>query len=116
MRCADLNNNRLKIFGTLFSYNEKLKEDEKFYTSVTNIQRILKIWKVKNLTPEGKIVIFKRLARSKIVFQSLITNELEKIQKAFLWKNSSTNIKHETLCNDFKAGNLKDIDISKRKL
>ena len=64
------------------------------------------------------MVIFKTLAISKTVFQSLITsvprhivNELEKIQKSFLWKNSSPKIKHETLCNDNKGGGLKNIDI-----
>ena len=76
------------------------------------------MWKMRNLTLEGKIVIFKTLAISKIVFQSMITpvprhivNELERIQKAFLWKNSSPKIKHETLCNDYKGGGLKNIDI-----
>ena len=118
MRCVDLKNDTLKILGTHFSYNEKLKEERNFYTTVTNIQRVLKIWKMRNLTLEGKIVIFKTLAISKIVFQSMITpvprhivNELERIQKAFLWKNSSPKIKHETLCNDYKGGGLKNIDI-----
>ena len=118
MRCVDLKNDTLKILGTHFSYNEKLKEERNFYTTVTNIQRVLKIWKMRNLTLEGKIVIFKTLAISKIVFQSMITpvprhivNELERIQKAFLWKNSSPKIKHETLCNDYKDGGLKNIDI-----
>ena len=90
MRCVDLNNDTFKILGTQFSYNEKLKEEKNFYTAVTNIQRVLKIWKMRNLTLEGKIVIFKTLAISKIVFQSLITpvprhivNELESMQKAF---------------------------------
>ena len=40
-----------------------------------------------------------------------IVNELEKIQKAFLWKNSSPKIKHETIYNDYKGGGLKNIDI-----
>ena len=51
-------------------------------------------------------------------FQSLITtlprhivDELEKIQKTFLWKHSYPKIKHETLCNDCKGGGLKNIDI-----
>ena len=38
-------------------------------------------------------------------------NELEKIQKAFLWKNSSPKVKHETLYNDYKSGGLKNINI-----
>ena len=118
MRCVDLKTDTLKILGTHFSYNEKLKDEKNFYTTVTNIQRVLKIWKIRNITLEGKIVIFKTLAVSKIVFQSLIipvprhiVNELEKIQKAFLWKNSSPKIKQETLCNDCKGGGLKNIDI-----
>ena len=73
---------------------------------------------MRNLTREEKIVIFKALAMSKIVFQSLITpvprhivNQLEKIQKAFSWKSSSPKIRHETLYNDYKEGGLKNIDI-----
>ena len=118
MRCVDLKTDTLKILGTHFSYNERLKDEKNFYTTVTNIQRVLKIWKMRNLTLEEKNVIFKTLAISKIVFQSLITpvprhivNELEKIQKGFLWKNSSPKIKHETLCNGYKGGGLKNIDI-----
>ena len=117
-RCVDLKIDTLKILGTHFSYNKKLEDEKNFYTAVTNIQRILKIWKMRNLTLGGKIVIFKTLVISKIVFQSLVTpvsrhivNGLEKIQKAFLWKNSSTKIKHETLSNDCNGRDLENIDI-----
>ena len=75
----------------------------------------------RNLTLERENVIFQTLAISKIVFQSLvtpiprhITNELEKVQKAFLWKHSSFKIKPETICNDYKGGGLKNIDILNR--
>ena len=90
MHCIDLNNDTLKILGTHFSYNKKLKEEKKVFKTVTDIQRVLRIWKMRNLTLKGKIVIFKTIAASKIVFQSFITNipkyvlnELEKIQKTF---------------------------------
>ena len=113
MRCIDLNVDTLKILGTHFSYNEKLKEEKNFYKIVTDMQRVLKIWKMRRLTLEGKIVIFKTIAISKIVFQAFITtvpkhiiNELKKIQKVFFWNNSSSKIKHETLCNDNKARGL----------
>ena len=83
--CVDLNNNTLKILGTHFSYNEKLKEENKFHTTGSNIQRVLKIWETRNLLLEGNIFNFKTLAISKIVLQFLITtalrhivNELEK--------------------------------------
>ena len=90
MHCIDLNIDTLKILGTHVSYNKKLKEEKIFYKIVTDVQRVLKIWKMRKLTLEGKIVIFKTIAISKIVFQAFITtvtkhivNELKKIQKAF---------------------------------
>ena len=82
------------------------------------MQRVLKIWKMRRLRLERKIVIFKTIAMSKIVFQTFVTtvpndivNELKKIEKAFFWNNSSPKLKHETLCNDYKAGGLKHVDI-----
>ena len=41
--CIDLNNDTLKILGTHFSFNEKLKEEKSFYKTVTDIQQVLKI-------------------------------------------------------------------------
>ena len=45
MCCIDLNIDTLKILGTHFSYNEKLKEEKHFYKTVTDMEQILKIWK-----------------------------------------------------------------------
>ena len=93
----------LKILGTHFSYNEKLKEEKKLCKTVTDIQQMLKILKMRNLTLEGKIIIFKAIAISN-VFQSFIPTvpkytmkELEKIQKVFFLGNSTPKIKHKTL-------------------
>ena len=73
------------------------------------------------LTLEGKILIFKTLALSKIIFQAFVTSipiyivtELEKIQESFLWKNSTSKIRHDTLCNDYKDGRLKNVDVRKK--
>ena len=41
-------------------------------------------------------------------------NELERIQKAFLWNDSTPKIKHRILCNDYKAEGLKNVDISNK--
>ena len=73
LRCIDLNNDSSKVLGTHFSYNEKLKEEKKCYKTLTDIQRVLKIWKLRNFKLKGKIVIVKIIAISKIVFQSIIT-------------------------------------------
>ena len=54
---------------------------------------------MRNITLEGKIIIFKTLALSKIVFLTLITSfskqineEIKKIQKAFTWNNLTPKI------------------------
>ena len=74
IQCVDLVLDTIKILGTHFSYNEKLKEDERnFCLIVANVQHVLKLWKLRNLTLEGKILIFKTLALSKIIFQAFIT-------------------------------------------
>ena len=60
-------------------------------SSVKKIQNALNVWNARTLTLEGRILIFKALGISKIVYLSLITtvtnsilNEIQKIQKAFL--------------------------------
>ena len=74
---------------------------------------------MRKLTLERKIVIFK-IATSKIAFQSFTTtapkhiHELEKIQKAFLWKNFTPKIRDVTPCNYYKAGGLRNVDIPKK--
>ena len=71
-----------------------------------------------NLSTEGKNVVFKTLAISKLVYLALlavipnhITNEVAKTENYFIWHNSSRKIKHETLKIKFKAGGLKNVDI-----
>ena len=55
-------------------------------------------------TIEGKILIFRTLAISKIVNFVLVKDvpsstiaQLEKIQKQFIWKNRNSKLKHTTL-------------------
>ena len=46
MRCLDLNIDTLKILSTHFPYNKQLKQEK----NVTDIQRVLKVWKMRKLT------------------------------------------------------------------
>ena len=61
IQCVDLVLDTIKILGTHFSYNEKLKEERNFCLIIANTQRVLKLWKLQNLTVEGKILIFKNI-------------------------------------------------------
>ena len=40
-----------------------------------------------------------------------IIAELKHIQEKFLWSNKKVKIKHDTLCNDYKDGSLKSVDV-----
>ena len=88
MDCIDLTKKTIKVLGIHFSYNKKLETEENFIRHVRKIEKVLKLWRMRNLTLEGKITIFKTLAISKIIHLSLVTNvsmeiinELKKIQK-----------------------------------
>lgn len=64
-----------------------------------------------NLSVEGKIVIFKVLAISKLIYLALPTlisnnfiDEIARIKRVFTWDDPTFKIKHETLRIDFKTG------------
>ena len=89
---------------------------------IVKIQNILKLWKLRNLTIEGRIVVFKSLAISKLIHLALVTeiptttiNLLTKIQMEFIWKKKKWKIKNSTLCNGYEYGGLKVL-ISFQKL
>ena len=118
MHCIDLTKKTIEVLGIHFSYDKKLETEENFIRHVRKIEKVLKLWRMRNLTLEEKITIFKTLAISKIIHLSLVTNvptqiinELNKIQKEFIWNGSNPKIKHSNLCNKYENGGLKNMDI-----
>ena len=94
MKYIDLKIDTIKILETHFLYSELIAREKKL-KAISNIQGVLKLWRMRQPTIEGRIVIFKTLAISKIAYLVLLTNipniiidELEKIQKKFIWNNS----------------------------
>ena len=93
MVCIDLTEDIIKILGIYFSYNKKLEQEKILLNHNAKIQNILKLWKLRNLTIEGRIVVFKSLAISKLIHLALISeiptttiNLLTKIPMEFIWK------------------------------
>ena len=118
MKNIDLTVDAIKILGLYFSYNQIIQNDLNFCKTISKIQSVLKVWRMRNLTLEGKITIFKSLALSKIVYTALvipvslqIINEITRIQKTFIWNNSTPKIKNKTLRMDFSTGGLKNVDV-----
>ena len=67
MKCIDLCKDTIRITGVHFSYNKTKEDEENFLEIISKVQNVLKIWRMQSLTLEGKIIVFKTLAISKIV-------------------------------------------------
>ena len=87
----ELTKEAVKVLGVFFSYDNNLQLENNFRKTILNIERILKMWGRRNLILEGKIIIFKTLALSKLTFFAqvlIISNQiihaLQQIQKRFL--------------------------------
>ena len=119
--CGMKNNNNketVKIIEINFSYNKAIKNELNFRTIISEIQAVLKSSRMQRLLLAGKIIVFKSLAISKIVYLCLLTNvpnniveELIKIFKNFLWNFTAPKIKYSTTCMDYQNGGLKNVDV-----
>ena len=106
----------------VYTFRIKRKQDDKnLLETITKIQNVLKIWRTRCLTLEGKIKVFKTLTVPKIVYLSMINKvpteiiiELEKIQKRFIWP-TKPKIKSETTSSDYKDGSIKNVGINKKR-
>ena len=108
IKCIDLRNEAVKILGTYFSYSNTIKEESNFLKVVSNVSTVLKLWRFRNLTLEKRIVVFKSLAISKIIFQLLIATVPSHITEAF---ETIQTLKHKTISKNFREGGLKNNDI-----
>ena len=85
LKSINLTTDTIKILGVHFSYNDTLKVQNNFLDTVKSIQQVLRFWNSRMLSLEARIIIFKTLVISKIVylvFLSVIPNSLiEELQK-----------------------------------
>ena len=75
----NLTKETVKILGVYFSYYKKLEHNINFQSRIVKIESAQRLWHMRNLTIEGKVLVFKSLAVSKIVHLSLITTVLHTI-------------------------------------
>ena len=53
---------------------KKIETEENFISHVWKTEKVLKLWRMRNLTVEEKNTIFKTLATLNIIYLSLVTN------------------------------------------
>ena len=84
-----------------------------YVKAIIGIKSVLKLWRMRNLTLEGKIIIFKNVALSKITYMALliifpkyIISEIEHFYGNIVFQKLNKILKM-----DYKDGGLKDFDI-----
>ena len=120
MRCVNLHEDTIKIFGIHYSYDKQLENDENFKEYIAEIDNVLKLWRAMNLLLEGKITIFKSSALSTITHLALvktippsIVNQLNKTQN-FIWNGLNPKIKNSTIKNNYENDGLKNVNIASK--
>ena len=76
------------------------------------------MWGCRGLTLAGRMLIFKSLALSKVLYTCTMTNftkdfikQLEDLRKNFIWNGRRPKIKHSALIGDHVDGGYKDVDM-----
>ena len=95
VECIDLTKNSLKILGIHFSYNKKIENEGNFIKLIRKIENVLKFWRTRKVTVQGKIAIFKTLAISKVIHLALVTNVphviIDQLNKIYLESKTPQN-------------------------
>ena len=62
MKNIELTKDTVKIMGISFSYNRAVQSELNFRATIFKIQAVLKLWRMRRLSRDGKIIVFKLLA------------------------------------------------------
>ena len=115
---VNLTKDKILTLGVYNSYDVLLAEKYNLLNLISFVKGCLKTWKYGGLTLGGRIQILKSLALSKIVYIGTMTDvpkqfieQLNSLQKDFIWNRRRPKIKHSTLIADYLEGGYKDIDI-----
>ena len=110
----------VKVLGIVFSYNEKLANARNFEDKITSLKQTLALWKNRDLTGIGKILIAKVFGLSKLLYiTSMVTTpiaiqkKVNSIVHQFIW-NGPDKIKRSELNAAYENGGLKMVDIISR--
>ena len=120
-KCLNLETETIKILGVYFSYDKHLMNEKNFLAIITKIENTLILWRKRSLTLEGRVLVFKTLTFSKIIYISYSTDlpenlisQLQNIQANFIWQGKKSKIRHISLIGDYDEGGLKNIDIKSK--
>ena len=113
-----VNRGPFKTLGIWFSRNKREGTNLNFEGRMQNIKTTLQIWRQRNLSWKGRVMIIKTLILSQVTHllgmiftPNSFLEELDKLIFNFLWNNKPPRIKRETIIATVKDGGLRMPDI-----
>ena len=101
----------IRALGVFNSYDTDLVEKLNFLDNLKASADVCNLWQYRELSLTGKILIFKTLAFSKLVYTCTmktpsknVIDQLNSIHKSFIWSNKKPKIMHSTLIADYEEG------------
>ena len=111
----------IRTLGIFNNYNKDLEQKLNFLDNIKTLNGVLKLWEFRGLTLAGRILVFKSLALSKLLYactmkvlSKFVIDQLNTLHKHFIWNNKRPKIKHSTLTADYCEGGYKDVDIENK--
>ena len=108
----------VRLLGIYVSYDEKGNNELNFNLKIRKLQTKLDMWRSRDLTLFGKVLIIKSLGLSQLIYSASILNVPEDIAStvktklfSFLWKNKRDKIKRTGLYQDLGRGGIRMVDI-----
>ena len=106
------------LLGITFNVDLAKMPETNLNSALNKAETQLKIWKVRRLTPIGKITVLKSLILSKFIHIFLVLpvpeNFIRKLNTLFfqfLWNNKPDKIKRATICGNYSKGGLKMVNV-----
>ena len=111
----------VKYLGIYVGKDKRKQEKMNWDNKLIKIQSIMNMWKMRNLTLYGKIVIIKSLVISQIVYAAtvihvpeMLARKLEKMIYTFIWGAKREKIKRTVCINSAEEGGLNMIDLQSK--
>ena len=111
----------ITYLGVVLCINESDFNCLNWSVKIDKIKRIIALWRMRNLTYYGKVVIVKLLLISQLIYLATCykipdkhIKELNKIIFSFLWNSKKEKVKRVVVMNSVLQGGLGMIDIESR--
>ncbi len=102
-------NRPLRILGVHISYDEEMCHKLNFEDKITKCKQIIGMWKMRNLTMQGRVQIIKTFIISQFLYTASsihvptnYRNEINKLIFNFIWKSKKDRLKRSTLYKNNK--------------